>query len=90
MTLHTISTTVLADHWDGPGAWWPIFPLLWLAIVGTFVTLFVLGRRRRDRFSGQRAGERRLAERYAAGEIDDQEFSRRLGVLRGASGASGA
>jgi putative membrane protein len=92
MTLHTISTTalsntVLADHWDGPGAWWPVFPLLWLAIVGTLVTLFVLGRRRRDHFSGQRAGERRLAERYAAGEIDDQEYSRRLGVLRGASGA---
>ena len=18
------------DHWDGPGAWWPIFPILWL------------------------------------------------------------
>ena len=87
MILHTTSAAVLADHWDGPGAWWPIFPLLWLAIVGTLVTLFVLGRRRRDRFSGQRAGERRLAERYAAGEIDDQEYSRRLGVLRSGSGA---
>ncbi len=87
MTLHTISTTVLADHWHGPGAWWPIFPLLWLLVLGTLVTLFVVGRRRRDRFSGQRAGERKLAERYADGEIDDQEYARRLGVLRGTGSA---
>ena len=87
MTLPTVPTTVLADHWDGPGAWWPIIPILWLAVLGTLVTLFVVGRRRRDRQSGQRAGERRLAERYASGEIDDQEYNRRLGVLRGASGA---
>ena len=87
MTLQTVSNAVLADHWHGPGAWWPIFPILWLALISTLVTLFVVGRRRRDRESGQRAGERRLAERYASGEIDDQEYNRRLGVLRGARGA---
>jgi putative membrane protein len=87
MTLQTLFTTVLADHWNGPGAWWPIFPILWFLVFGTLVTLFVVGRRRRDRQSGQRAGERRLAERYAAGEIDEDEYHRRLGVLRSASGA---
>jgi len=87
MTLHTVSTAVLADHWHGPGAWWPIIPILWLAVISTLVTLFVVGRRRRDRESGQRAGERRLAERYAAGEIDEREYTQRLGVLRSASGA---
>jgi putative membrane protein len=87
MTLQTLSTPVLADHWHGPGAWWPIFPIMWFLMIGTLVTLFVVGRRRRDRQSGQRAGERRLAERYAAGEIDDDEYHRRLGVLRSAGGA---
>jgi putative membrane protein len=32
--------------------------------------------------SGQRAGEARLAERFAAGEIDEQEYERRLATLR--------
>ena len=88
MTLDTIhstvlaQSTVLADHWGGPGPWWPVFPLFWLLVVATVVTLFVRGGRRRARFSGQRAGERALAERYAAGDIDDAEYHRRLGVLR--------
>jgi uncharacterized membrane protein len=32
--------------------------------------------------SGQHAGEARLAERYAAGEIDEQEYERRLSTLK--------
>ena len=94
MTLDTIHSTVLAqstvlahDHWDGPGHWWPIIPLVWLLVVATFVTLFVRGGRHRARFSGQRAGERALAERYAAGDIDDAEYHRRLGVLRSTNSA---
>lgn len=57
------------------------------AVVGTVITLFVVTARRRARLSGQRAGERRLAERYAAGEIDDAEYGRRLGVLRSTNGS---
>ena len=49
------------DHWDGPGPWWPIFPLLWFLFIAGIVTLFVVTGRRRALFSGQRAGERRLA-----------------------------
>jgi putative membrane protein len=73
-----MSTVLLAqDHWNGPGPWWPIFPLLWLALL---VTVFVLIlRRRRD--AGSSAGESRLAERYAAGEIDASEYRERLAVL---------
>ena len=82
-TVQTMQDVVLAhDQWNGPGAWWPVIPLLWLAFVGTVITLFVLGGRRRSRMWGQRSGERALAERYAAGEIDDAEYARRLGVLR--------
>lgn len=82
-TIQTLQTAVLAhDQWDGPGAWWPIFPLLWLLFFATVVTFFVTRGRRRAQTCGPRAGERALAERYAAGEIDDAEYARRLGVLR--------
>jgi putative membrane protein len=92
MTLDTIQATVLAhgDHWNGPGAWWPIIPLLWLAVIGAFIWFFAVNGRRRMRAwdsTGQRAGESRLAERYASGEIDDDEYARRLAVLRRTNGA---
>jgi putative membrane protein len=88
MILNVIDPAVLADqHWDGPGAWWPIFPLLWFLFIGTVIVLFVRSGRRRGWESGQRAGERRLAERYASGEIDDEEYARRRATLRGSKGA---
>ena len=76
-------TTVLAnnDHWDGPGHWWPIFPLIWLAFIIFLVAM--CGRFGRRRWhSGSYAGESRLAERFAAGEIDESEYRDRLAVLR--------
>ncbi len=76
--------TVLAgaDRWGSPGPWWPLFPLLWLLIVIGVVTSFVLiGRRHRNR-AGARAGESRLAERFAAGDITGDEYRDRLAVLK--------
>ncbi len=71
-----------SDRWDGPGPWWPLFPLLWLLIVVGVVTTFVVaGRRNRSR-AGASAGESRLAERFAAGEIAEEEYRQRLGVLK--------
>jgi putative membrane protein len=86
MFLATLSTDpaqqVLDDHWDGPGAWWPIFPFLWLLfVVAIFVTCGVFGRRRRS-WAGPRAGEAKLAERFATGEITEQEYRERRAVLR--------
>ena len=79
-----VSSALLAsDGWDGPGAWWPVFPLLWLLVVVGIVTTFVLVSRRRSRRGGARAGESRLAERFAAGEIDEDEYRERLAVLQG-------
>ena len=77
-----LSTQLLAhDNWDGPGPWWPLIPLFWLAfIVIIFVALGRFGRRRWHR--GSYAGEARLAERYAAGEINEAEYRERLAVLR--------
>jgi putative membrane protein len=84
------STVALAlaapAHWAGPGPWWPIFPILWfLFVLGCVVTFGMFGRRRWHyvhRYAGRRAGEARLAERYAGGEIDEQEYERRLSTLR--------
>ena len=78
-----LSTALSSAHgWDGPGPWWPLFPLLWFAFL-VFVVLMVgrFGRRRWGR--GSYAGEARLAERFAAGEIDEDEYRNRLAVLRG-------
>ena len=81
-TFITTAATV-ADHWDGDRPdFWPIFPILWfLIIVGGIVTAVVLSRRRQAA-AGPRAGETVLAQRYAAGEIDEEEYTSRLAVLR--------
>ncbi len=76
------SILVASEHWDGPGAWWPIFPLVWLLVVGALITTFVLMRRRSIQTGGTRAGESRLAERFAAGEIGEQEYRERRAVLK--------
>jgi putative membrane protein len=82
MSIIQLATASPPEHWDGPGAWWPVFPILWFLIIAGAVTFFVVSSRRRARFAGQRAGERRLAERYADGEIDEGEYRARREVLR--------
>ena len=77
---------VLAEHWhDGPGAWWPLIPLswalFWILLIGTIV--FVLRRRGGPPWArGRATGESVLAERFARGEIDEQEYRERLSVLK--------
>ncbi len=77
------ASTILAtnDHWDGPGGWWPIFPIFWLLCFLTAAFLFSLRARRHCGY-GSRSGVSRLSERFAAGEIDETEYRQRLAVLR--------
>lgn len=70
------------DGPDGPGGWWVVFPIAWFLIIAGAVTVAVIVARRRGRMVGRRAGERRLAERYAAGEIDEEEYRSRLATLK--------
>ena len=81
-TLSTAAITV-ADHWDGDRPdWWPIFPIMWFLIIfGAIIAAVVISRRNRDA-AGPRAGEAVLAQRYAAGEIDEEEYAARRAVLR--------
>ena len=82
MTLMNDAIITANDGWDGPGAWWPIFPALWLIVIAGIVTTVVLVGRRNRRMVGRRAGEARLAELFASGEITDDEYRHRLTVLR--------
>ncbi|MFD5268154.1 SHOCT domain-containing protein [Streptomyces sp. NPDC058335] len=76
-------------NWDGgPGPWILFFPLIWAAVVIGMVTLL-----RRTVWRGRRGpwaadlrpkGDSPLAvlgRRFASGEIDEDEYWRRLSVL---------
>jgi putative membrane protein len=76
------SQVLLVEHWGGPGAWWPVFPILWVLLVAAIVTTVVLVGRRNRALAGPRAGEARLAERFASGEISEQEYRERRAVLK--------
>lgn len=76
------------DHMDGWGyALMGLSAVLfWAALIGGGIALF----RYLNRVSGTGAGaprrstpEQLLAERYARGEIDDEEYRHRLDILHG-------
>ncbi len=74
------------------GAWgWALMTLSTIAFWGLLIAGIVAAARllsegggRPDRAPDAVTAERVLAERYARGEIDDDEYQRRLQVLRGA------
>ncbi|MFI9583438.1 SHOCT domain-containing protein [Streptomyces sp. NPDC052236] len=82
-------------HADGPGPWVLFFPLIWAAVIFSVVTLLrrtgagrAFGRRGPGPWQGPRAaahGENSpialLGRRFATGEIDEDEYWRRLSVL---------
>jgi len=69
-------------HSGGPG-WWLVFPILfWLLVLSGIG--YAVYRRSPGRVARYSA-ERTLAERYARGEINEEELRQRRGVLRGKS-----
>ncbi|GAB2521261.1 SHOCT domain-containing protein [Paramicrobacterium agarici] len=76
---------------DGPGWWFLLIPLFWIAVFALLFT-FVF-RRRRDAMQNWKAqhsprhtAEKTLAQRYANGDIDEAEYRARLEVLRANTG----
>ena len=63
----------------GHGLWFLVFPLFWITVIAAVAFLF--GRRRRRQGSGGSGGAV-LEERYARGEITEEEYRRRIAVLR--------
>ncbi|MEQ4207490.1 SHOCT domain-containing protein [Actinopolymorpha sp. B17G11] len=70
--------------WGGGGpGWWLIFPILfWVAVLSGIGYLIY---RRSPAQSARGAAERTLAERYASGDITEEELKQRRAVLRGKS-----
>jgi putative membrane protein len=79
--LTTALSGVLASETEH--GWWPIWPLLWVAVIGTVVWLLLRRRRAAEGPSGEsdRAKEI-LAERFARGEITSEEYRERLDQLQ--------
>jgi putative membrane protein len=86
-------------NWDGgPGPWILFFPLIWAAVVVGAVTVLRRTARRgrggpwRPADGGRPAGDSPivvLGRRFAAGEIDEDEYWRRLSVLDEQFGRTG-
>ncbi|MEU6992187.1 SHOCT domain-containing protein [Streptomyces sp. NPDC046465] len=90
-------------QWDGgPGPWILFFPLIWAAVVIGIVTLLrrTVWRGRRGPFRGAAGPARHtgvdenspiavLGHRFASGEIDEDEYWRRLTVLNEEFGLTG-
>jgi len=71
----------MLSWWYGPGwAFGPWLGLIWLGLWAAVIVFLV--RRRRGWWQGGRSGEDVLAERYARGEITEQEYRQRRAVLR--------
>ncbi len=82
--MMTIASEVLAKSAEwGPGGWWPIFPLIWLLLLGGVIFVLVRGRRGGAGGHQGQSAEGVLAERYARGEIAEEEYRERLNVLKG-------
>ncbi|WP_171109338.1 MULTISPECIES: SHOCT domain-containing protein [unclassified Streptomyces] len=89
-------------HWDGggPGPWILLFPLIWAAVIVGALTLLrrTLWRGRRAPWSWRATDDSRpsgdspiaiIGRRFASGEIDEDEYWRRLSVLEEQFGRSG-
>jgi putative membrane protein len=82
VTHMEVSTVLAFGHAWGAGPWFLVFPLFWLTVV---VVLAIVFRRRRRGHAYDGSGEALLAERYARGEITEEEYRQRLSVLQGGS-----
>jgi putative membrane protein len=80
---------VVAQMWDGDGdhmngGWWWVMEIGWLIFLAVVVVLGVLlVRHLTSRPARGSSAEDILAERFARGEIDEDEYRQRRSALRG-------
>jgi putative membrane protein len=75
------SLLVAGSAGDGHHGWWPLWLLVWAAVLGTILWL-VLRRTRPAGPSGSDRAREILGERYARGEISNDEYRERLENLK--------
>lgn len=73
--------------WHYYGIWWgfPFFPFVWIVFWIVIISLFWdHGHKRHWRNAGhdEKGAEDILSDRFARGEIDEDEYKKRLQVLR--------
>jgi putative membrane protein len=70
--------------WDGGSGWWMmgVGILFWVVLIVLAVWLVVRVTGQRPSASGSESAEELLRRRFASGEIDSDEYERRLEVLR--------
>ena len=78
------------DNGYGWGGWWFLMPLVMVAFWGTIIWAVVTVVRGRPASppaspTGRPGSEEILADRYARGEINDDDYRQRLATLRGAT-----
>ncbi len=89
MEVLMVAATASYAHeggWEGPGAgwWWLLRPLvlvLWIVLIAVIVRWVLRSTHRHDPSPMERARDV-VAERYARGEINADEFRDRLDRLR--------
>jgi putative membrane protein len=66
-------------HGGGGPGWWLVFPVIFWTLALSVAGYLIY--RGSSRQSARRAAERTLAERYARGEIDEEELRQRRAAL---------
>ena len=70
--------------WDGGGGWWAmgLGVIVWLVVVVLAVWLVVRLVSQRPSGGSVESAEELLRRRFASGEIDAEEYDRRLAILK--------
>ena len=62
--------------------WWMVvYSIVWIALIGVAIAALVVWIRRSTVPAGTSSARHILEERYARGEIDDEEFQRRTKTI---------
>lgn len=62
--------------------WWMVvYSIVWIALIGVGIAALVVWIRRSAVPAGSSSARHILEERYARGEIDDEEFQRRTKTI---------
>jgi putative membrane protein len=77
IALNNISAFIADTNRHHDGFWWLPFGLLWIVLLGTFAWFVIRNVRPREL-----SATAILAERYARGELNTEEYHERLEVLR--------